>query len=88
MSAEWLAETEWPLILRAATHAFELPPERPKFIPARLLVSDRNVAIGGVLKMAAEILDIALHQAGDEAIVDAGYVGRRQFDVAEEAADR
>jgi hypothetical protein len=49
------------LAAELATKSFEL-------LPARLLVTDRTIAIGDILKMATEILDFALHQTGTSSL--------------------
>ena len=76
MRANRLVEPERPLIFGAAAHAFKLATECLKLIPAGLLVADRAVSVRRVLKMAAEIFNVTLYQAGNKAIVDAGCVSR------------
>ena len=63
MRTYWLFESIGPLEFRsAALLAGELTAENVELLPARLLVTNRTVAIGPDLEVAAEILDFALHQ--------------------------
>ena len=74
MRAERLFERMRPLELGAlALRAGELDAKCFELVPADTLVADRAIAVGAVLKVAAEVLDHAHFQTCQEAITDARY---------------
>lgn len=89
MRTNWLFESKGPLEFRStALLAAELAAESLELLPARLLVANRTVAIGPVLEVAAEILDLALHQTVEEPVVDARHRRRRQHGILEQTGER
>lgn len=65
MRANRLFQGKGPLkFCSAAFVACELAAERSEFLPTRLFVANRTITIRTVLKVAAEILDLALYQTG------------------------